>query len=161
MTLLVVVRHAEAADPPGTRDLDRPLRPEGRRDAVAAGRWLRDAVGRPALVVASPARRVAETVEGLLGAFAEPPPVVREPALYGAAVEDVLGLVRALDADATPVVLVGHNPVSSELVTTLTGQDVTLLTAGTAVVELTDGWADAEPGCGRLLQQTAPRAPES
>ncbi|WP_431044796.1 SixA phosphatase family protein [Streptomyces sp. P1-3] len=60
---LVLLRHAKSAWPDGVDDQERPLAPRGRRDAPAAGRWLRD-VGRvPDLAICSPARRTRETWE--------------------------------------------------------------------------------------------------
>ncbi len=155
--VLVVVRHADAAAPAATADLDRPLTPQGRQDARAGGTWLRDCVGRLDRVVASPARRVTETLEGLLAAYDDPPPLVRERGLYAAGLDDVLAVVTGWnDGDAT-VALVGHNPVSSELVSELTGVDVRLRTCGAAVVHLPGRWADAVPGAGELVTTATPR----
>ena len=161
MPVLAVVRHARAAEPPGTSDVDRPLLPEGRQDARAAGAWLRAALGRPALVVASPARRVQETVEELLEALAadgDPPPVVREPGVYRADVDGLLDLVRGWDDAHDPVVLVGHNPGVSELVTALTGTDTRLPTAGTALLRLPSAWAETSLEQAELLSTATPRA---
>ena len=158
MPVLVVVRHAKAANPPATADPDRPLSERGRADARAAGAWLREHVGSLDRVVASPALRVSETVEGLLAAYDRPPPVVREPDLYAAELDDVLAVLRDLDDGDATVALVGHNPASSELVRALTGVDTRLKTCGTAVVRLPGRWADTAPDAGELVTTATPRA---
>ena len=37
---LIVMRHAKAGELPGGPDVERALRPRGRRNASAAGQWL-------------------------------------------------------------------------------------------------------------------------
>ena len=51
---LVLLRHAKSAWPDGVPDTQRPLNNRGRRDARAAGQWLRENVGGLGAVVCSP-----------------------------------------------------------------------------------------------------------
>jgi phosphohistidine phosphatase len=148
---LVVVRHAKADRPTGVDDIDRPLLPRGREQARATGRWLQETVGRPGLLVTSPALRATQTVDGLLTAYADdPPPVVQDESVYEASVGDLLRVVRSLDDDEDVVVLVGHNPGVSDLVTELTGSAVDLSTAGATVLDVPSPWADTPPGACRV-----------
>src|SRR4051812_26165531 len=99
MPTLVAVRHAKADRPPGLDDFERPLLRRGRDDAAVAGEWLRATVGRPGLVVSSPARRAAETAEALIAAYDDRPALVYEERVYAASLGDLLLVVRGLDPD--------------------------------------------------------------
>ncbi|NHC45408.1 SixA phosphatase family protein [Motilibacter aurantiacus] len=159
MPTLVVVRHAKADRPIAVEDFGRPLLPRGREDAKAAGEWLAGAVGKPGLIVSSPARRTAETVEGLISPYGtDVPPIVYEESLYEASLGDMLRVVRGLDDDAGLTVLVGHNPSVSELVSELTGQPTELRTTGIAVIEVPSAWADTPSSSCRLVRAETPRA---
>ncbi|NHC14102.1 SixA phosphatase family protein [Motilibacter deserti] len=159
MPTLVVVRHAKADSPIATDDFARPLLPRGREDAKAAGRWLHETVGKPGLIVTSPARRTAETVEGLIAVHGDDvPSIVYEESLYEASLGDMLRLVRGLDDDADLTFVVGHNPSVSELVSELTGQPAQLRTAGIAVIEVPSAWADTPSFSCRLVTAATPRA---
>lgn len=157
MPTLVVVRHAKADRPAGMADIDRPLLPRGRSDARAAGDWLAGSVGRVDLVVSSPARRAVETVEELLSAYDAAPPVVYEESVYEATLGDLLHVVRDLDTDDDTVLLVGHDPAMSALVTDLTGTPTELRTCGVTVIHVPGPWADAPPGGCELVESGTPR----
>jgi len=159
MPTLVVVRHAKADRPIATDDFVRPLLPRGRADAKAAGLWLHETVGKPGLVVSSPARRTAETVEGLIAVYGtDVPSIVYEESLYEASLGDMLRLVRGLDDDADVTVVVGHNPSVSELVAELTGEPTQLRTTGIAVIEVPSAWADTPSFSCRLMAAQTPRS---
>ena len=63
MRQLLLLRHAKSAWPDGVPDSQRPLNNRGRRDARAAGQWLRENVGGLGAVVCSPAQRTRETFQ--------------------------------------------------------------------------------------------------
>src|SRR5690349_19664904 len=74
---LVLLRHAKSEWPEGVPDHKRPLTARGRRDATAAGRWLRahlDDLGHGLDAVAcSPAQRTRETWALVAAELADPP----------------------------------------------------------------------------------------
>lgn len=151
MPTLVLVRHAKADRPPGVEDFGRPLLPRGRDDAKAAGAWLLSDIGKPGLIVASPSRRTVETVEGLIEVYGtDVPSIVYDESLYEASLGDLLRVTRGLDDDEDLIVLVGHNPSISELVTELTGEPTELHTTGVAVVDVPSAWADTPSRACRL-----------
>jgi phosphohistidine phosphatase len=158
MPTLVVIRHAKADNPPGVEDFGRPLTPQGQRDARAAGGWVRSTVGRPGLVLCSPARRAVETAEGVLAAYApELPTIVYEERLYEASLGDLLHVVRGVDEEEV-VVLVGHNPSVSALVADLTaGLSAGLSTCGVAVVRVPSAWPDTPSASCELIELTTAR----
>src|SRR5206468_9601897 len=70
MKILTLLRHAKSGwDDPVKRDFDRPLNPRGRRAARTVGREMRNLGLAYDRVVASPARRVVETIEEVAHAF--------------------------------------------------------------------------------------------
>ncbi|HLL30555.1 MAG TPA: histidine phosphatase family protein, partial [Allosphingosinicella sp.] len=69
MKILTLLRHAKSGwDDPVTRDFDRPLNPRGRRAARTVGREMKAQGLAFDLVLASPARRVIETLEKVVAA---------------------------------------------------------------------------------------------
>lgn len=81
---LVVLRHAKSAWPDGVADHERPLAPRGRRDAPAAGRWLREAGCVPDLVVCSTAGRTRQTWDLVSDELDATMPVTHDARLYRA-----------------------------------------------------------------------------
>lgn len=157
---LLILRHAKAAHDPGLRDEDRPLTGRGRRDALAAGEWLRQARLLPELVLCSPARRTRETWQQVAAGLAGPaggPAVDFDRRVYGASADGLLGLVRETPGEAGLLLMVGHNPAAHELVSDLTGECDRFPTAALAVIELPGTWADAAPGAGTLARFWSPR----
>ncbi|MBO2464192.1 SixA phosphatase family protein [Actinomadura violacea] len=156
MPTLIVLRHAKAVTALGTPDADRALNDRGRRDAAAAGEWLRAEGLVPARVLCSPAVRTRETL-GLLALGADTGVDV-EPKIYDNDLDLLLSLVAEAPDDAGTVLLVGHNPSVHQLVHDLTGQAPDRFpTCALAVVDLPGAWADARPGAGTLVTFRAPK----
>ncbi|MFC7730956.1 histidine phosphatase family protein [Actinomadura keratinilytica] len=146
MPTLLVLRHAKAAPGGGTPDIERSLTERGRRDAEAAGEWLRGRGLTPDLVLCSTAARTRETLERL----AVPAPVRYESQIYANDADALLTLVRETD-DVRTLLLVGHNPSVHQLVHDLTGAAPNAYpTCALAVIEWAGGWTDAWPGAGTL-----------
>jgi phosphohistidine phosphatase len=154
---LVVVRHAKSAWPDDVPDTQRPLNKRGRRDAPAAGRWLRDRVGHVDAVACSPAARTRETW-GLIAAELDgaPDPSFDER-VYAATAETLLTVVRGISDDVGSALLVGHNPGVADLVTALSGEELEMKTSAIAVLGLTGSWADAGSGGATLIDHATPR----
>jgi phosphohistidine phosphatase len=131
---IVLLRHASAVPhgTPGYDDADRPLLPEGEREATDAGRALRRLgveAGRCLTSGYLRARRTAELAAEQLGT-----PVERaRPLEPGFGAGDLPGLLA--DGDDT-VILVGHDPDFSDVVSALTGARVSMPKGGAARVDL-------------------------
>ncbi|MFE0192660.1 SixA phosphatase family protein [Streptomyces sp. NPDC058989] len=119
---LVVLRHAKSAWPPDVADHERPLGKRGRRDAPAAGRWLRAADCVPDLVVCSTAERTRQTWELAAAQLDTPPPVRHDPRLYGAEAAELLAVVRETPDSVRTLLLVGHSPAVQDLVLLLAAE---------------------------------------
>jgi phosphohistidine phosphatase len=155
---LIVMRHAKAGELPGGPDFDRPLRPRGRRDSAAAGRWLAGHGFRPDLVLCSAAERTRQTWEHLSAELGGSPAFSAERRLYQAGAGDVAEVVREAPETAATVLYIGHNPAAAGLVALLTGAEPDFPTAAIAVVQLTGAWASLAPGMGDLVASWTPRA---
>jgi phosphohistidine phosphatase len=171
MKRLVVLRHAKSGwDQPALRDFDRALNTRGKRAATVMGRHVRDLDLRFDLVLASPAVRVAETLD----AFADGLGVHLAPAwdrrVYLASAPMLLELVQDTRDTVETLLLVGHNPGLEELILMLSGRgDEAEIAARdsvedkyptAAIAELvfdTDRWADVDDGEGRLIRFVRPR----
>ena len=149
------MRHA-AAVPHAPTDADRPLTPKGRQTAAKAGRFLRSIGVVPDHVLVSPALRCRETWEHLGPAVepAEDCAVVVQEAIYAAAPDSLLSVLRAAPADARTVLMIGHNPAVAYVASVLADADGPmeilqsllngLLPGALAVYETTSAWADLD-----------------
>jgi phosphohistidine phosphatase len=154
---LVVVRHAKSAWPDGVPDAQRPLNKRGRRDAPAAGRWLRDQVGQVDAVVCSPATRTRQTWELIAAELDGAPAPAFDERVYAAAAETLFAVVRGISDDVGSALLVGHNPGVADLVAMLADEELEMKTSAIAVLGLTGPWADAQPGGATLIAYATPR----
>ena len=172
---LILLRHAKSAWPDGVPDHDRPLGPRGRRDAPAAGRWLRLAGYVPDHVVCSTARRARETWQLAATELGVQPLVRFEPEVYGAAAAGLLELIRLLSPAARTVIVVGHDPALPEVALALTGEQRATSspvpaaidrlrdkfpTAAIAVLDFSGRWSALRPGSARLAAFVTPREME-
>lgn len=148
---LLLLRHAAAmSESPDGRDVSRPLRPIGMREAKAAGLWLREHGVHPDRVLCSPAQRAVMTAEAVLrelGIEAEP---VLEADIYDAVPGTLIDLIER-HADARTLLVIGHNPGMEQLVGLLTAGASTdsrgMPPAGLAWLQTT---APLQPGAARL-----------
>jgi phosphohistidine phosphatase len=149
---LIVIRHSKATHKPGFDDIDRPLTGRGRRDAAAAGAWLRERDLTPGLVLCSPARRTRETWDLLAAArgAASGAEVYYDERLYLASAGTTLDILGATPDDVATLLLVGHNPTAQQIAAGLTGHsDLAFPTSAIAVIGL-GSWARLVPGAGSL-----------
>jgi len=167
MKILTVLRHAKSSwDDSRLDDFDRPLNDRGWKAAHRMGGEFRQRGLRFDLVLASPAARVRETIDGLREKFELDVEIRFEPEVYAASEERLLQVVRAISEDAQRVLLVGHNPGLEQLVAGLTRDDdptrdrvsEKFPTAACAQIELpADRWTDVEPGTGKIVALILPK----
>jgi phosphohistidine phosphatase len=159
---LHLLRHAKSSwDDASLPDRERPLAPRGKRASKRMARHIANAGLGIELAVCSPARRARQTLDPLLELL--DPELRTEPRLYGAAVSELLELVRELPDDPGSVLFVGHNPGLHEFAERLAPEGDDRLarkfpTGALASFELdVDGWPEAELGRGRLVAFVRPR----
>lgn len=148
-------------------DFDRPLNDRGWKAARRIGRELKHRDFHFDLVIASPAARVRETIDGVQEKFDVAAPIHFEQHMYGASEAQLLALVRGLPETAHRPLLVGHNPGLQLLLLDLTDGDEHHLrrtigqkfpTGALAVVELrAQRWDDVKPGSGTIVDLILPK----
>jgi phosphohistidine phosphatase len=154
---LVILRHAKSDWPDGVPDERRPLAKRGQRNAPAAGRWLRNQVGRIDLAVCSPAVRARQTWELAAAELSPAPRVVEDERVYAAPADALLSVVQGLPDEVATAVLVGHNPGLQDLVELLSGEACELKTSAIAVLSWSGAWLDAGPQVAALDAHARPR----
>lgn len=167
MRRLIVMRHAKSswADP-GQRDHDRPLNKRGRRGAALIGGWLASHGYLPASALVSTSVRTRETWDGVQAASQEAPTEFIS-AIYHAAPEVLLGIVRANGDAADPLLVLSHQPGVGAFAATLLAapsSDPDLArypTGATAVIDFdAEAWSEIGWGRGRLVDFVTPRTLE-
>ena len=146
MKTLVLVRHAKSSwKDESLADRDRPLNRRGERDAPEMARRLADLVGRPDLILSSPARRALATARVVADVVGYPVEAIREDErIYQATPAAILEVIRGVDNGIDRVFLFGHNPGLTELVNELSEPAVdNVPTCGVVELRLTTGrWSD-------------------
>ncbi len=160
MKTLYLMRHAKSSwKDPALGDRERPLKGRGRRDAPEMGRRLAERGPLPQLILCSPARRARETAEAVAagGGFAAARLVIDER-LYFRGRSGWLEAVRDLRDTVDTLLMVGHNPDFSEVVSwlgMLPGLD--LPTAAMARFDLDPSAYGIGPQAARLRDLDWPR----
>jgi phosphohistidine phosphatase len=150
MKRLTLLRHAKSERDSSTgRDFDRSLNDRGRADSKRMGQEIRDLGLKFDLVLASPAQRVVETIEGLGGLLPQ-----FDEHIYDASTRQLLDIVQSTNDQVGSLMLVGHNPGFERLAARLTDEEVDdIPTAALVEIELPiDHWRDADEGGGRLIR---------
>lgn len=138
---ITLLRHGHADEHPD--DFTRTLSDAGRAAARAAGEALANAGWVPAHVLTSSAPRALATAELAMQACGYTGRIQSERGLYLASEARCLGALRRTPAQATSVLLVGHNPGLSRLARELCGYAGDLGTAEYSSIELAlDAWSD-------------------
>jgi phosphohistidine phosphatase len=158
MKTLVLMRHAKSdwsAD--YGRDHERPLNERGVRSARLMGRLLASEGHVPQLIVTSTAVRARSTASIANEAGKWGAEVVLERGLYGSGA-DAAVQVAASAPEVDRLMLVGHQPTWSILVSILTGSSVDMRTATAAVIDFDiPEWTDVVGAKGEVVAEYQPR----
>lgn len=164
---LVLLRHAKSGYPGGVGDHERPLADRGRRDAPVVGAWLAGQGLRPDLVLCSDAVRARQTWDLASAALGGDLTTRLEPRLYETSADAVLDLLAELPDDVRTLLVVGHQPATSDVAAALAGEGsdgdalarlrAKFPTAGVAVLRLDRPWTSLAAGACRLESFTVPR----
>ena len=144
---LILVRHAKAEQAPGKPDHDRALTTRGRRDAEAAGEWLKQQGIVPELVICSTSVRTRETWSGISAGGCHSEFVEFRKAVYEGGTRDVLETIREDAGEVDTLVVVGHAPSIPDLAGGLCD--------GTGSAEAHQALADGCPTCGVAILRYA------
>ena len=152
---LHLLRHADAGDPAAWAgdDADRPLSPKGERQAERLASFLADRGLTPDAIISSPlvrARQTAEIVGGRLGIG-----VAIDERLAGPLGVAVLDQVLAESGRPARPILVGHDPAFSELLTALSGAELSMRKGAFARLEIRGDVADGKAALRWLIPPDA------
>lgn len=165
---LTLLRHVKS-DQDGSPDHGRVLSTRGRRQAPVVAEHLRVTGRVPQFVLCSTAARTRETWDLVAADLGGSDAEVRYlDALYLADVGDVLDLVRGVPEEIADVLVVGHEPTTSEVASLLAGPGsdraalavvgVGVSTASLALLTTDAPWVDLASGVATLSAVLTPGA---
>jgi phosphohistidine phosphatase len=144
---LLLCRHAETENPAFDQpDIDRNLTAAGITQARMTGAWIKAHYQVAGLVVSS-ARRTTQTARVLAEMLLLPPEkVIADPLLYNAPTAKIIDRILQLPEDLDTIVVVGHNPGLTQVITDITGTDPGFLEPGNVAVITfpTESWQKIE-----------------
>ena len=147
---LYFLRHGEADWSDWKKsDDERPLTKHGKKEVREVAAFLKRAKARPDLIVTSPLPRASQTAEIAADRLKVK---CREDKLLapGFSRADLERLLKKYPEES--LMIVGHEPDFTEVISELTGATLKLSKAGTALVELNRSWRN-----GRLLWLFPPK----
>lgn len=159
---ILLMRHAKSSwDHEGLKDFDRPLNKRGEKDAPKMGRFLREGLILPELIISSPARRAKETALAVCSQLGYDANRIQwNEDLYFGGPMDYLNAIHKAGDNFFTVMTVGHNPMTADLMAVLGGRAFShrVPTAAIACFESdADSWSDVQSKSCRLLWVTSPR----
>lgn len=170
MLTLTLLRHAKSSwDDPELGDFDRPLAPRGEQAAPRIGAAMVAEKLKPDLIVCSSALRTRQTLALVMVQFAKPiRDIVYEDDIYLATASSLLARIRAVERQASHIMIVGHNPGLHALALELVGdgrrKSIVALarkfpTGGVAVIDFEEAasWTDVRAASGSLRLFLTPR----
>lgn len=169
MKILGLFRHAKSDwHDARARDFDRPLNKRGQKGAAVMGKHIASHGIHWDRLLASPAVRVAQTIEISGEATGRSIPVIWDRRIYLASSATLLDILREQEGDPQSIMMIGHNPGLEDLIFDLVPDDGSsplrdiveekFPTAAYAVLEIDcDSWADLQEGSARLVHLTRPR----
>ena len=161
MKTILLLRHGKSNwDADYGADHERPLAERGQKGARKMGRFVTTARAVPDRAITSSAVRARETLAIAAEAGGWSGPARVTDALYEASPEAVLDEIRSEPDEADTVIVVGHEPAWSGLVSLLIGGGrIEMKTAALARVDVeVASWSDVAPGRGSLALLLPPGA---
>lgn len=164
MKLLSIIRHgkAETIEEAGD-DLQRQLLGKGRKDLRRSARALARFQPPVDMIISSPAARAVSSAEALAKELDYPHSIVLEQEIYEAAPATLLHVLSTISEGVEHLLLVGHNPGLTGLISGLCAGSsmrltVQMPTAAVAHIQLElFWWQQVRWGCGELQALVYPK----
>jgi phosphohistidine phosphatase len=163
MKTLILVRHAKSDwSMDNQKDIDRPLNPRGYTDAHRMGKMLAEEFGKPDSIIASPAVRTMTTALIFCDEFNFPKSKIKiDATLYESSTADYLKCIRDIDHEINSAMIIGHNPVLSDLCMSLTRSIIELPTCAIVIFEFSgEKWEDFSKQKIQLKEVKTPKSGE-
>ena len=156
---LLIFRHAKS-DFDAPSDHQRVLTEYGQQQAMFMGEFIQEKGLSPDFILCSSAQRAKETMELAMQAGQWQSDSSILEALYETSAESALALINQLSDDDHIAMLIGHEPVWSDLVKQLTDSHLSFSTAGVACITFElDHWNEVIFGNGQLSWYETPELP--
>ncbi|MDZ7844803.1 MAG: histidine phosphatase family protein [Anaerolineales bacterium] len=161
MKTLVLIRHAKSSwSEPGLKDHDRPLTKKGKKAARRVGAALVDWGIELDRMLTSTAVRTLSTAE-LIGEGIGFPldEIIRDENLYQSAAGELLDIIQDQEDDLEGLMLIGHNPGMTDLVSRLSDLDLdNMPTSGVVVLQYDrERWSEIRRAAPVRVQYFNPR----
>jgi phosphohistidine phosphatase len=162
---LYLVRHAKSSwKDMSLSDHDRPLNKRGKRSAPDMGQRMARQGHKPELIVSSTAMR-AQTTARLIARELEIDDleIITDRDLYFSGIGGMRSVLEATDDRYQSVMMVGHNPTMTDLMTTLSNTHLyNMPTCAIAIIGFDmASWGDLSATDGVLLGYDTPKGPGS
>jgi len=134
MKTLVLIRHAKSSWKfPELKDVERPLKKRGLKEAPLMGNVLKDLPITPDCILSSPAVRALTTAQLIAGEYGmDASKVMTLPGLYMEPASKLLEAIHTIGNEYNVVFFVGHNPGLHDLAVSLSGENIENLPTGGA-----------------------------
>tara|TARA_Y100001935_G_scaffold188464_1_gene156823 strand:+ start:290 stop:805 length:516 start_codon:yes stop_codon:yes gene_type:complete len=160
MLSLIIFRHAKSDwNTDSIGDHDRPLTQRGERAARTMGNFL-SAIGKiPDLALTSPAKRAYDTLDLASRQGSWGCSIMTKPEIYENDIDHVIKLLHSFRKDPKSLLITGHEPTCSQIVSFFTGGSKIYFPTGTmAKIDFDlDSWVDIESGNGELRWLMPPK----
>lgn len=154
MKTLYLIRHAKSSwEDPDLRDIERPLKGRGRKDALIMGARLRQLKIKPDLIISSPANRAYSTAKIIAEEVGyDATKIQLDEHLYFSGQESIMQVLRDSRDKHDHIFIFGHNPDFTAVANAFSDEYISNVpTAGLVVVEFnTDKWSECTQKNGKL-----------
>lgn len=147
--ILYFLRHGDAEPGINIRDLDRKLTEKGITRTNNAAQVLKALHIHPTHIFSSPRVRARQTAE-IIASVLNQPVEIREELDFDFSLASLPSFLNGMEANAE-IMLVGHNPSMSEVVSELTGAQIDMKKGGLARIDLMSA------STGELIWLIAPK----
>ena len=121
MKTLFAIRHAEA-ESGYQSDFDRMLTSHGASQTEGTARFIGSTQNNKTIFVHSSAKRTTQTCQLIHNHLKSTAPIAAKEELYNSPLKNYLQVLEQLSNDYDTVILVGHNPTISQLISFLTNE---------------------------------------
>ncbi len=144
MSQIIIIRHAKSDWSSFNSDFERGLNERGYKSCEIISRELKKRINTPDKFLVSPAKRAQLTFEEIFFSWVQNKSILQltynDKILYGGSKFDILNLIKTSFSGIQTGVLIGHNPVLSELINDMAYKNKKLLpfnlvTAGCIIFE--------------------------
>ncbi len=159
MKKILLLRHAKSdRENHSGPDFERYLNQRGRSDAPKVAAALEEKNMVPALIIASPAVRVEETLSLMTDVWKNPPEIQWDKSLYLCSPRRIFQLIEEQDELRDFTGFAGHNPCMEEVYAALSEDGAAFPTYAAAVISFAcESWLTVQKAPGKVELFITPR----